>query len=82
MTFFKAAVPPTRSEIPDLGPYPDFFGQTGPEFCQKSEFLITHGIGFFWHLLNKSANVNFTMKVLGSLDFSNESEFLMKMVQI
>ena len=43
---------------------------------------ITHEIGFFWHLLNESANLNFTMKVLESLDFSTESGFLMQMVRI
>ena len=80
-------VPPTRSGIPDFGPDPDFFGQTGPEFCQKSGFKnkiakITHEMGFFWHLLNESANLNFTMKVLESLDFSTESGFLKKMVRI
>ena len=43
---------------------------------------ITHEIGFVWHLLNESANVNFTEKVLKSLDFSTESGFLMQMVRI
>ena len=42
--------------------------------------------GTFWmsqpHLLYESANVNFTVKVLESLDFSTESVFLMKMVRI
>ena len=42
--------------------------------------------GTFWtsqlHLLNESANVNFTVKVLESLDFSTESGFLMQMVRI
>ena len=38
-----------------------------------------HEIGFVWHLLNESANVNFTEKVLKSLDFSTESGFLMQM---
>ena len=36
--FMWLTVPPTRSGIPDFGPDPDFFGQTGPKFCQKSGF--------------------------------------------
>ena len=43
---------------------------------------ITHEIGFFWHLLNESANVIFKMKVLESLDFSTESGFLKTIVRI
>ena len=43
---------------------------------------ITREIGFIWHLLNESAYVNFTVKVLESLDFSTESGFLTKMVRI
>ena len=42
----------------------------------------SHEIGFFWHLLNESANVNFTEKVLESLDISYESGFLIQMVRI
>ena len=85
--FFAFSVPPIRSGIPDFGPDKDFFGQTGPEFCRKSGVFkknivkITHEIGSFWHLLNESANVNFTVKVLESLDFSTESGYW-KMVQI
>ena len=34
-------VPPLWSGFPDFGPDPDFFGQSGPDFAQKSRFFIT-----------------------------------------
>ena len=38
------AVPPIRSDFPDYGPNPDFFGKTGPErvriVFKKSEFIL------------------------------------------
>ena len=82
------------SGIPDFGPDPDFFGQTGPDLVRNLSGIwskvmiifkfakITHEFGFFCHLFNESANVNFSMKVLESLDFSTESGFLKKMVRI
>ena len=80
-------MPPTRFGFPDVGPVLDFFGPNWSGFltigriCPKIA-KIMHEMGFFWHLLNESANVNFTVKVLESLDFSTESGFLKKMVQI
>ena len=33
-------MPPLWSGFPDFGPDPDFFGQSGPDFAQKSGFFI------------------------------------------
>ena len=78
------------SGFPDFGPDSDFFTKmvgiwsgilSKVQIFQKIA-KITHEIGFFWHLLNETANINFRMKVLESLDFSTESGFLMQMVRI
>ena len=73
----------------DFGPDQDFFDQTGLDLVQNFEVRIfqknakiVHEIGCFWHLLNESDNVDFTVKVLKSLDFSAESGFLKKMGRV
>ena len=72
-----------------FGPDQDFFDQTGLDLVQNFEVRIlqktakiVHEIGCFWHLLNKSDNFDFTVKVLKSLDFSAESGFLKKMGRV